>query len=86
MLSFAYDFILNGMWLDNDFPNLESSTAGGIRTENMVLTLVVVSQPVRMCIAKSTIHTSGLIQRDISCRFKHPQFGEAICFKISVNG
>ena len=70
--SFAYDFILNGMGLDNDFPNSESSTSGGLRTENLVLTLVVLSQPERMCIAESTIHTSGLIQRDILCRFKHP--------------
>ena len=64
LLSFAYDFILNGRGLDNDFPNSESSTAGGLRTENLVPTLVVVSQPVRMRIAESTIHTSCLIQRD----------------------
>ena len=72
MLSFAHAFILNGMGLENDFPNSGSSTAGGLRTENLVSTLVVVSQPVRMCIADSTIHTSGLIQSDISCRFKYP--------------
>ena len=72
MLSFAYAFILNGMGLENDFPNLESSSAGGLRTENLVPPLEVVSQPVRMCIVESTIHTSGLIQRDILCRLKHP--------------
>ena len=33
LFSFAYDFILNGMGLDNDFPNSESSTAGGIRAD-----------------------------------------------------
>ena len=59
LLSFAYDFILNGIGLDNDFPNSVSSLAGGLRTDNSVLTLLVVSQPVRMCIAESTVHNSG---------------------------
>ena len=59
------------LWgLDNDFPNSKSSTAGGIRAENLVPTLLVMSQPVRMCIAECTVHNSGLMQRDISFRFK----------------
>ena len=58
LLSFAYDLILNGMGLDNGFPNPKSST-GGLRAKNLVPTLLVVSQSVRMCIAESTVHNSG---------------------------
>ena len=96
LLSFANDFTLNGMGLDNDFRILESSTAGGLGTDNLVPTLLVVSQPVRMCFAKSTVHYSGLMQRDILCRFKHLLFvflvrmsaklnrlGEIFCFETN---
>ena len=46
LVGFAYNRILSGMWPDNDFPCSESSTAGGLRAENLVSTLLLVSQPV----------------------------------------
>ena len=46
LLNLAYGFFLNRMGLDSDFPNSESSTAGGLRAENLAPTLLVVSQPV----------------------------------------
>ena len=61
LLRFAYDFFLNGMGLDNDFPNSESSTAGGLRAENLVQTLLVVSQPVRMCITETRVQYITLV-------------------------
>ena len=57
--AYEYNFILNCMGLVNDFPNLESSTAGGLRADNLFPTLLVVLQPVRSCIAESTVHNSG---------------------------
>ena len=49
------------MTLDNDFPNSESSMAGGLRAENLGSSLLVVSQPVRMCIAKTRVQYITLV-------------------------
>ena len=55
-------------------------------SRELVPNFLVVSQPIRMCIAVSTVHNSGLMQRDISCRFAHSKFRKATCFQISCKG
>ena len=45
------------------------------------ISLLVVSQPVRMCIAWSTVHNCGSVQRD---RFTHTYFERPFVFKSVV--
>ena len=49
-----------------------------------LISLLVVSQPVRMCNAGSTVHNCGSVQRDISCRFTHTYFERTFVFKSVV--
>ena len=46
---------------------IHSKAAGGLKTDSLVPFLLVVSQPVRMCIAGNTLHNSCFLS-DIRCK------------------